>query len=90
METRMTIKFSDITGGGIPYGNNAGRPANPGIGNVFEWLPAAFVGVAGVVNLSADSWYRESVVLNVEAAVRRGVRLTDGSRVGFLLQESFG
>ena len=30
----------------------------------------------GVVNLSADSWYRESVVLNVEAAVRRGVRLT--------------
>jgi dihydropteroate synthase len=26
----------------------------------------------GVVNLSADSWYRESVVLNAEAAVRRG------------------
>jgi dihydropteroate synthase len=26
----------------------------------------------GVVNLSADSWYRESVVLNTEAAVRRG------------------
>jgi dihydropteroate synthase len=29
----------------------------------------------GVVNLSADSWYRESVVLNAEAAVRRGRRL---------------
>jgi len=26
----------------------------------------------GVVNLSADSWYRESVVLNTEAALRRG------------------
>ena len=26
----------------------------------------------GVVNLSADSWYRESVALNAEAAVRRG------------------
>jgi dihydropteroate synthase len=26
----------------------------------------------GVVNLSADSWYRESVALNPEAAIRRG------------------
>jgi len=26
----------------------------------------------GVVNLSADSWYRESVVLSTEAAIRRG------------------
>ena len=26
----------------------------------------------GVVNLSADSWYRESVVLSAEAAIRRG------------------
>lgn len=26
----------------------------------------------GVVNLSAESWYRESVVLNTDAAVRRG------------------
>jgi len=26
----------------------------------------------GVVNLSADSWYRESVVLGAEAAIRRG------------------
>jgi hypothetical protein len=36
METRMTIKFSDITGGGIPFGNNAGRPANPGIGKLYS------------------------------------------------------
>ena len=36
METRMTIKFSDITGGGIPYGNNAGRPANPGLGKLYS------------------------------------------------------
>src|SRR5271155_1424774 len=26
----------------------------------------------GVVNLSADSWYRESVALNADAAIRRG------------------
>ncbi len=32
----MTIKFSDITGGGIPYGDNAGRPANPGIGKLYS------------------------------------------------------
>lgn len=32
----MTIKFSDITGGGIPYGNNAGRPANPGVGKLYS------------------------------------------------------
>src|SRR5437870_11232374 len=28
--------------------------------------------VMGVINLSADSWYRESVCLSAEAAVRRG------------------
>lgn len=28
--------------------------------------------IMGVVNLSADSWYRESVCLNTESAVRRG------------------
>ncbi len=32
----MTIKFSDITGGGIPYGNNAGRPVNPAIGKLYS------------------------------------------------------
>ena len=31
----------------------------------------------GVVNLSADSWYRESVVLNTAAAIRRGRVLTE-------------
>src|ERR1700722_72548 len=29
----------------------------------------------GVVNLSADSWYRESVALNADAAIRRGREL---------------
>src|SRR6202453_3779195 len=28
--------------------------------------------IMGVVNLSADSWYRESVCLNTEQAARRG------------------
>jgi len=28
--------------------------------------------VMGVVNLSADSWYRESVCLTAESAIRRG------------------
>jgi hypothetical protein len=28
--------------------------------------------IMGVINLSADSWYRESVCLSTEAAVRRG------------------
>ncbi|HTL55501.1 MAG TPA: dihydropteroate synthase [Candidatus Limnocylindrales bacterium] len=31
--------------------------------------------IMGVINLSADSWYRESVCLNVESAVRRGEML---------------
>ena len=29
----------------------------------------------GVINLSADSWYRESVCLTVDAAIQRGLRL---------------
>src|SRR5579863_3824545 len=28
--------------------------------------------IMGVVNLSADSWYRESVCLSADAAIRRG------------------
>src|SRR5262245_49347340 len=28
--------------------------------------------IIGVINLSADSWYRESVCLNAESAIRRG------------------
>src|ERR1051326_5066162 len=34
----------------------------------FNSVPA----VMGVINLSADSWYRESVCLNAEMAVARG------------------
>jgi dihydropteroate synthase len=34
----------------------------------------------GVINLSADSWYRESVSLSTETAIRRGRRLlADGA-----------
>jgi len=33
------------------------------------------VPLMGVVNLSRDSWYRESVSMSAEAAVRRGIRL---------------
>jgi dihydropteroate synthase len=36
----------------------------------FDFAKQAYL--MGVVNLSADSWYRESVVLNAEAAIRRG------------------
>jgi hypothetical protein len=32
----MTIRFSDITGGGIPFGDNAGRPASPAIGKLYS------------------------------------------------------
>ena len=32
----MTIRFSDITGGGIPFGDNAGRPANPATGKLYS------------------------------------------------------
>ncbi|CAF0703523.1 Dihydropteroate synthase [Candidatus Methylacidithermus pantelleriae] len=32
--------------------------------------------IMGVINLSPDSWYRESVVLNTEAAIERGKLLT--------------
>lgn len=31
----------------------------------------------GVVNLSADSWYRESVCLSAEAAIRRALVLQE-------------
>ncbi|NET63127.1 MAG: dihydropteroate synthase [Moorea sp. SIO1G6] len=32
--------------------------------------------ILGVVNLSSDSWYRESVCLSSEQAIRRGIMLT--------------
>ena len=31
--------------------------------------------ILGVVNLSSDSWYRESVCLSSEQAIRRGIML---------------
>lgn len=40
-----------------------------------QFTPWPNPSLMGVVNLSADSWYRESVSLGVEAAVRRGQRL---------------
>lgn len=44
--------------------------------------PWPAVSLMGVVNLSADSWYRESVALTVDAAVRRGLRLAaEGARL---------
>ncbi|MEM1294738.1 MAG: dihydropteroate synthase [Verrucomicrobiota bacterium] len=43
----------------------------------------------GVVNLSSDSWYRESVSLTTESAIRRGKRLmADGARLIDLGAES--
>src|SRR5476649_1879323 len=36
----------------------------------FEFEKQAYL--MGVVNLSADSWYRESVVLSADAAIQRG------------------
>ncbi len=63
------------------------RAALPAVVRSFElkshhFQPWPDVSLMGVVNLSSDSWYRESVVLNVEAAVRRGMRLTaEGARL---------
>lgn len=43
----------------------------------------------GVINLSSDSWYRESVVLNSEAAIRRGrVLIQQGATILDLGAES--
>jgi dihydropteroate synthase len=38
--------------------------------------------IMGVVNLSPDSWYRESVCLNAESAIQRGKVLSaQGARI---------
>ncbi|QSR84014.1 dihydropteroate synthase [Methylacidimicrobium sp. B4] len=42
---------------------------------------AACPQLMGVINLSPDSWYRESVVLTPEAAIRRGQLLADTGAV---------
>lgn len=44
-----------------------------GRGFAFNSRPA----IMGVVNLSADSWYRESVCLTAESAIRRGLVLKE-------------
>lgn len=47
-----------------------------------RFAPWPETAMMGVVNLSQDSWYRESVVMNVESAVRRGRRLAlEGARI---------
>ena len=38
-------------------------------------FPSAQPAVMGVINLSADSWYRESICSTVESAVERGLEL---------------
>lgn len=40
-----------------------------------SWAYSGRPALMGVVNLSADSWYRESVVLSVEGAIQRGMVL---------------
>lgn len=47
----MTIRFSDITGGGIPYGDTAGRPANPTTGKLYSNGEAARLEL-----YTADGW----------------------------------
>ena len=47
-----------------------------------RFAPWPEVSLMGVVNLSPDSWYRESVAMTVDAAVRRGRRLAvEGARL---------
>jgi len=38
-------------------------------------FPSARPAVMGVINLSADSWYRESICTSIESAVERGSEL---------------
>ena len=37
-----------------------------------EWNWVSIPKIMGVINLSPDSWYRESVCLSAEAAIKRG------------------
>ena len=54
-----------------------------------SFAPWPDVSLMGVVNLSRDSWYRESVSLSLEAAVRRGIRLrSEGAHIIDLGAES--
>jgi dihydropteroate synthase len=49
-------------------------------GESFAWNSQS--AIMGVINLSADSWYRESVCLSAEAAIQRGIMLhAQGARI---------
>src|SRR3954470_12441976 len=49
-------------------------------GEAFAWNSQRQI--MGVINLSADSWYRESVCLSTEAAIQRGAVLhAQGARI---------
>jgi hypothetical protein len=55
----MTIRFSDITGGGIPYGDSAGRPATATTGKLYSNGEAQRL----EIYTSANSW--ENIVQEV-------------------------
>lgn len=59
----MPIKYSNTTGGGIPFGDNSGRPGNPQIGQPF------FNGAAARLELftSATGW--QNIVQETPAVV---------------------
>jgi dihydropteroate synthase len=51
--------------------------------------PCPEFSLMGVVNLSPDSWYRESVVLSTDSAIQRGIRLAaEGAKLIDLGAES--
>lgn len=62
---KLTEKYRDCLSYSVQEFKIGGRPFQ------FNTYPH----LIGVVNLSPDSWYRESVCLNTEQAVRRGQRL---------------
>lgn len=70
--TRAMLRLEDLAELATRHAGELHHPVREfAVGGLtFEWnrRPA----LMGVVNLSADSWYRESVCLSAEAAVRRG------------------
>ena len=75
MLSRIMLKLEDLATLLERYKDDAGvRVAEFAIGGrhfAFNSAPA----IMGVINLSPDSWYRESVCLTAEQAVRRGKTL---------------
>ncbi len=63
--TALALAHGSALGARVPGFNIGGRDFT------FDSQPA----LMGVVNLSADSWYRESVCLSAEAAIERGLVL---------------